>query len=214
MNYCYDVLINISEDNVFNFYEWEDFDPIELVKKIPLYRINSSVLKDFYSCDIKVDKEFLNEIMDKTILKNSKINKTIKYACLLCDCKNALVVEFNDFGEIVGRSNLLLEDESNIIEFIYSYNEIKIKYEKLKNREIKNFLRQEDLIKKVIKLELTSLVENKNYTKLKYLFNEWFGYEESSIDKIKNKIIKELSMSIDNNSFKVYNIIKDSYNNV
>ena len=115
MNYSYDVLINMNEDSLFSFYEWENYDPIELVKKIPIYRVSTKILRDFMLYDVQVTKEFLEENKDKTILKNSKLNKTIKYACLLCDTKNAVVIEFNDNGEVISRSSLLLEDEANII---------------------------------------------------------------------------------------------------
>lgn len=209
MDYCHDILINLEEDKVFNFYEWENYDPIELIKKIPMFRVNSKTLKDFYLYDIVVSLPFLEALKDKTILKNNKLSKTLKYACLLCDCKNVLVVEFNDSGKIVSRSNLLLEDEANIIEFIYSYKESKILYQKEKQRKIINFLRQEELIKKIIGLELKTV----NKSKLKYLFNELFGYEEEDISKIKELIEAELKRGVNSKLKRIYDLIVLSYNN-
>jgi len=202
----------MNEDKEFKFYEWENYDALELIKKIPLYRVNTKTLKDFYLFDVNVSKEFLNSLIDKTIIKNNKLNKTIKYACLLCDTKNSLVVEFNDEGVVSSRSCLLLEDESNIIEFIYNYKESKIDYQKKGLRLLDNNLRQEELIKNVIKVELNTLVANKDMAKLKYLFNEWFGYEENNIDKIKNKISKELDNNYCMEMYNIYEIIKKSYN--
>ena len=110
MDYFYDILINMNEDDVYNFYEWENFDVIEHIKQIPIFRVSTKLFKDFYSNYVQVKEEFLNNILDKTIIKNSKFNKTIKYGCLLCDTKNVLVVEFNDSGEVISRSSLLLEE--------------------------------------------------------------------------------------------------------
>ncbi|MBQ6686949.1 MAG: hypothetical protein IJN03_00305 [Bacilli bacterium] len=213
MDYCHDILINMEEDNVFKFYEWENYDPIELIKKIPIFRVNSKTLHDFYLYDVLVSLTFLESLKDKTILKNNKLNKTLKYACLLCDCKNVLVVEFNDSGKIIGRSNLLLDDEANIIEFIYNYKESKMLYQKEDKIKITNSLRQEEMIKKVIRLELKTVADKKNASKLKYLFNELFGYEENNINKIKELIEAELKLGININLKKIYDLIVLSYNN-
>jgi len=213
MNYFYDVLINMNEDNVFCFYEWENYDPIELIKKIPLYRVSTQTLKDFYMFDIQVTQEFLNSILDKTILKNNKINKTLKYACLLCDTKNSIVVEFNEDGTIISRSNLLLDDEANVLEFIYSYKENKIEYQKKDLLVLNKLLRQEELVRKVINLEFNTMIENNDIAKLKYLFNEWFRNEEDNIIEIKKKIKKELSKDISSKTKEIYDLIMLSYNN-
>ena len=211
MEYCYDILINLNENSAYNFYEWEDYDPIELIKKIPIFRVDSKILKDFYLYNIKVSNDFLNTLSDKTILKNNKINKTLKYACLLCDTKNTLVVEFDEEGNLINRSTLLLEDDANIIEFIYNYKETKINYEKKDLINYKNILRQEEIIKKVIKTEINTLLANKNFLKLKYLFNEWFGYEESDFRKIKNIMFEDLDYKINLITQKIYNLIILSY---
>ena len=213
MNYCYDILININEDSVYKFYEWDKCDPIEFIKKIPLYRVTTNTVKDFLLNNIKVSHEFLNEIKDKTVLKNNKIIKTIEYACVLCDCKNSIVVEFNSFGEVIGRSNLLLEDEINILEFIYSYNELKIPYEKTEKIKISNCLRQEEIVKKVIKLEIETLLKKGEYSKLKYLFNELFDYEENNIEVISKYIKEELKKRLSKKIQKLYDLILLSYSN-
>ena len=212
MNYFYDILINVDEDNIFKFYEWENYDPIEIIKKIPLFRVNTNTLIDFYSYNIKVSQDFLNRILDKTLIKNNKINKTLRYACLLCDSKNTLILEFNDEGNIIGKSSLLLDDELNVLECIYNYNLEKIEYEKLNKRIYSNKVRQEEIIKKVINVELQTLEEKNNISKLKYLFNEVFGYEEDDFSNMKKKM--ENILNIDNNEIvkKIYNLIILSYN--
>lgn len=207
MNYFCDLLINMNEEKVFNFYEWEASDPIELIKKIPIYRVSTKILNDFYLYNIKLSYEFLNLLLDKTVLKNNKVNKTIKYACLLCDTKNTIVVEFNDNGEIISRSNLLLDDESNVLELIYSYKEINLEYKKLNLIKYNNTLRYEEVIKKVIRTEFKTIIEKKDLVKLKYLFTEWFGYEENSVFLIEKKIKNELDGEISLKTKDIYNLI-------
>lgn len=211
MNYFYDVIINMNEDNIFSFYEWENYDSIELVKKIPLFRVSTNTLKDFYVWNIKVSVDFLNEIVDKTILKNNKINKTIKYACLLCDTKNTLVVEFDNDGNVISRSNLLLDDDANVLEFIYSYKVSKIEYEKINFLAVNQLLRKEEQIKKVLKIEFNTIIKNNDLSKLKYLFNEWFGYEEKSVVKITNKIHEELNKEVTLKTKSIYELVVLSY---
>ena len=212
MNYFYDVLININDDKVFSFYEWDNCDPIELIKKIPLYRVNTNTLEDFYLYNIKVNINFINNLLDKTIIKNNKLNKTIKYSCILCDTKNTLVIEFDDDGNLIGRSNLLLDDDAKVLEFIYNYQETKIEYERKTKRVDMLSLRHEDMIKKVINLELYTMLENNNESKLKYLFNEWFGYEENNIDNVVEKIKKELRKDLTSKTKEIYDLIVLSYN--
>lgn len=212
MDYFYDILINMNEENVYSFYEWDISDPIELIKKIPLFRVDTKIIKDFLLYDINIDNDFLKKLEDKTILKNNKLNKTIKYACLLNDTKNSLVVEFDNLGRIISRSCLLLDDDANVLELIYNFKETKIEYKKQKIRNIKKEIRQEKLMKKIIKLEVDTLIENKNYLKLKYIFNEWFGYEESSISKIRDIIYHELNKDLNENIEEIYHLIMLSYN--
>lgn len=212
MDYFYDILINMNEDDIYNFYEWENYDIIEYIKKIPLFRVSTKTLIDFYSNYVQINEEFLINLLDKTVTKNSKLNKTIKYGCLLCDTKNVLVVEFNDCGEVISRSSLLLEDEANILEVIYNYKETNIRYVNLGNRNISQKLRQEKLIKKVIKLEFNTLIDDNNQAKLKYLYNEWFGYNEENLVKIRKNIKEELDADLTQKTKKIYDLIMLSYN--
>jgi len=212
MDYFYDILINMNEDDIYNFYEWENYDIIEYIKKIPLFRVSTKTLIDFYSNFVQINEEFLINLLDKTVTKNSKLNKTIKYGCLLCDTKNVLVVEFNDCGEVISRSSLLLEDEANILEVIYNYKETNITYVNLGNRNISQKLRQEKLIKRVIKLEFNTLIDDNNQAKLKYLYNEWFGYNEENLVKIRKNIKEELDADLTQKTKKIYDLIMLSYN--
>ena len=58
MYYYYDVLLNFgSEEEVYEFYEWDNEDTIEFVKKIPLFRVSTQTLLDQFK--YKTEKAFL-----------------------------------------------------------------------------------------------------------------------------------------------------------
>ena len=69
MNYIYDILLNfIDSERLIEFYEWSESDSFEHIKRIPIYRISSKVMQDICENKIKVSKEFLDEIKNKTNL--------------------------------------------------------------------------------------------------------------------------------------------------
>ena len=115
MTFIYDVLLNFQDKNrLVEFFEWEDNDMLEHVKRIPLLRIPSVDMDHFCFSDVKVDKEFLNRIKGKVLLYKRK--KTTFYGCLFCDLNRVVAVEFSSSGEIIARSCLLLDEEDEVIE--------------------------------------------------------------------------------------------------
>ena len=125
MNYYYDILLNF-QDTYCMFYEWAQDDSIDFIKKIPLFHVDNKTYKDLLTKKIKINSLFLQSILNKTKVKQ---NKLLKYACIFGDGKNALAVEFNDNGIINYKSSILLEDELNINEFMYSIELCKLDYE-------------------------------------------------------------------------------------
>lgn len=214
MNYFYDVILNWSEDYAYHFYEWNDTDGLELIKKIPLIRVKHKVFLDIVSNKIKVDKEFLESIKDKTIISGKNIVNNIVYACLFTDAKNATAVEFNDNGESISYSNLLIDDELNILEVAYDLKEANLNYELIGKKDICKILRQEDAAKKLIRLEINSLYEKKDLVKLKYLYYEYKKKAIDSIEEIYENILDNLDNNFDEDILKLYYIIKLSYHNV
>ena len=170
MDYYYDVLLNF-QDNYTMFYEWDSEDEISYVKKIPLVHVDAKTLVNFISKKIMIDEEFLKLIENKTKLKG---NNTLKYTCIFSDGKNSIALEFQDNGEVLSKSSLILEDELNINEFMYNIMLKKINYKIIKDDEINNETRQDLKIKRILKLEINSIYERKEYgahilkLKLKY----------------------------------------------
>lgn len=210
MNYYYDVLLNF-QDSYYMFYEWDELDNIEFVKKIPLFHVDSKTLNDMISKKLKFEKSFLEQIENKTKVKQ---NKYLKYALLISDDKNSLAIELNDEGLIISKSSLMLEDELNINEFIYSVNKTKIDYKVLENDLFYKEIRQETKIKKILKLEINDMYKNKKYSKLKYIYLEWFNELLESVDTMYKNMLNELNKELTEKEYHIYEILKISYNNV
>lgn len=214
MFYYYDTLLNFTDnlENLYEFYEWEDNDNIEFVKKIPLFKINSATLKTLLKYQVKFNPELVEQIKNKTILKNS--NKVIPYCLLVCDTKNSLALELNSNGEVISRSKLLLGDEINLTEIMFTMKESKIEYEKLAKYETKNYLRQVKKIKQLIYYEIKNLYEKQNISKLKYLYIEWFDEINDDLSTIYKRMCEDLKNSFNDKQQNIYDLIKLSYNQV
>jgi len=210
MNYYYDVLLNY-QDKYFMFYEWDELDVIEFVKKIPLFHVDSKVVIDMISKIFKIEDSFLKQIENKTKLKQ---NKYLKYNCIVSDGKNSLALEFNEDGEVINKSSLMVEDELNINEFIYSIKETKINYEIIKNDIFTKEIRQEIKIKKILKLEINNMYEKKEYSKLKFIYLEWFNEILDNIDTMYNNMLNSIKNKLTEKEYHIYELIKLSYNNV
>ena len=169
---------------------------------------------DILKYKVKINKDFLNVIKDKTILSKKSLNRNLEYACILTDSKNAIAIELDKDGSILYVSKLLLEDENNINEISFTLKKQDIKYTKLTKRNIKNEIRQVRNIKRIIKLELESLIKSQNFSKLSYLYLEWFDKEENNYKKMLQDMLNDLHLNIDDKHLKIYEIIKSSYNKI
>lgn len=210
MYYYYDVLLNFNEENeLYEFYEWEEKDSIEFIKKIPLFRVSTNTLKDFFMYKIKFDSSFLEKIKDKTILKNT--SSSLDFAFLISDTKNALALELNEEGMVISRSKLLLSDENNLNEMMFTMKETKLDYEHLKKYKVRKDIRQIGNIKKIIKCEIDTLYDSNHLSKLKYLYYEWFN----KVNEDKETIVKDMYTLLESNDIKnlerIYDLIKLSY---
>lgn len=214
MNYYYDIILNWNELNAYEFYEWNDFDYLELIKKIPLIKVKHKTLVDLICNKVRVEKEFLEMIKDKTLVSNKKNFKRIDYACLFTDTKNVIALEFNEEGLSISRSNLLIDDDLNVLEVIYGIKETNLNYEILNKIDNEPTLRQEREAKKLILLEINNLYEKKEIDKLKYLYYEYKKENINDIDYIYEQIKSDLDKKLNKEILKLYYIIKLSYHKV
>lgn len=214
MNYACDVILNWSENEILEFYEWDDTDPLELIKKIPIFKVKHKVFLDLFSNISKVNMEFLMSIKDKTIISGKNIVNKIPYAAIFTDNKSVVALEFNYEGVSTNYSKLLIEDELNVLELAYALKETDLALEIIKPLKKDCSLRQEREAKALIELELDSLYEKKDTLKLKYLYYEYKREKEDNIDIIYNTLKEHLTKELNGDILKLYYIIKLSYHNV
>jgi len=213
MNYYYDVILNWCENGAYSFYEWNETDYLELIKKIPIFKVKHKIFMDIMLNNISVDENFLELIKDKTLISGREIKKLL-YVCMFTDGKNVIALEFNQEGLSINRSNLTLDDELNVLEAAYILKEYSLEYVNVSKIDKREVLRQEDEATKLIYLEINNLYKNKDYAKLKYLYYEYKNEKIDDIDIIYNNIISDLKDNFSKNILKLYYIIKLSYHNV
>lgn len=209
MNFYYDIIVNFQENN-YMFYEWEDDDVLDCIKKIPLIQVTTKTLKDLVNNNFMVDKDFLTSIHKKTKLKNG----TLEYAALFVSKNGTLVVEFAQDGSSIVRSYLQVIDECHIQDILYTLPTDKLNY-KIINKIIENKgIRKEEIIKKFINLELNTLYKNKDWEKIVFLYNEWFLKTKSNVAEMIQDMQNKLKSGITDVEVKIYELIKLSYSNV
>lgn len=204
MNYYYDVLLNF-QDVFYMFYEWDESDNIEFIKKIPLFHVDTQMISDAISNTIELNKNFLEQICDKTKLKQNKI---LNYACIISDGKNNIAIECNNNGLIINKSSLTIEDELNINEFIYTINKSKIDYKIISKCKSFKETRQELKIKKFLDLEIKDIYNKKNYSKLKYIYLEWFNEILDNNEVMYNNMLNKIKDKLSSREYHIYELIK------
>lgn len=199
----YDILLNFQDSNrVYEFFEWNNQDEIEHIKKIPMFRVDSSFLDDVLKYKINIDKKTLDKIYKKTEVFNHDRIGVIDYACLFTDGYKVVAVEFNNEGKSIYKSSLLLDEEDEVLEFSNEIEKIDISYTRM-NKVIKELFltREEEFRKNYLLRELRSANKNKEYEKINYLYEEI--YPDSKEDSaFKYKILVD---DISNNYRDCYN---------
>ena len=213
MNYYYDIILNWS-DLAYEFYEWNDTDYLELIKKIPLIKVKHKTFLDLANNQVKVEESLLKLIEDKTLVSEKKNFKRIEYAALFTDAKNVIAIEFNHEGLSISRSKLLIDDELNVLEVMYGLKETMINVEIIEKLESDRTIRQVKDAKRLILLEINTLYQNKEKDKLRYLYYEYKKENIDDIDYIYHNIINDLNHEFNRDILKLYYIIKLSYHNV
>lgn len=204
MNYIYDILVNMKE-NLYDFYDWDKNDDISHLRKIPLFRVDNKTYNDLINCKVKVSKDFLTKIFNKTEeFKNKKIN-FIKYESLFSNGLDSICIKFNDDGISNSKSKLIINENEEVLEVSEKIEEEKIKYSVIKKEQNSELRTRNDIkIEKYINKELNT----NNIEKLKYLFYECFNEKEENREIIIKKINKSLINNWDYMSSKIYDFFK------
>ena len=210
MIYTYDILLNWTKgERLKEFYEWTLEDDLEHIKKMPIIRIRESLLKDLLTSKIKIDKTFLSKIKYKTESYFHNEIDVIDYAVIVTTEKKSLALELDNEGNVMYKSSLLIDEEEEILEIGEDLVVMDIPYEVIsKTNNISYLTRKEEEERRFLTKEIKKIKQNKEKSKLNYLYKEFFIDDvESFNDKL---TILEKEISKDYNSFhhKLYNLLK------
>ena len=176
---------------------------------MPIIRVKDIMLKSLLTSKIKIEKTFLSKIKDKTESYFHNEIDVIDYAVIVTTSKKSLALELDDEGNVMYRSSLLIDEEEEILEIGEDLVIMDIPYEVItKNKKVSYLTRKEEEEKKFLIKEMKKIKQNKEESKLNYLYKEFFIDDvESFNDKL---TILEKEISKDYNSFhhKLYNLLK------
>lgn len=202
MTYVYDLLINLN-DYDYKFYEWEEDDDIEYLKKGVLLKVSDYIYKKFLTNNIIIGNKTLELIKDKTcILKNKRI-ENITYMGIFTNGKDAIGLTFSFNGEILEKTRFTIQDELELLEISSSLKYTKIDYKKITDNDYSiSFISREDRKNMNIILNELRIIKNDN-EKINYLYYEWFNKKSES-----NNVYEELIGDIKNNYIDNKNFLK------
>lgn len=207
MNYIYDILVNLN-DVAYDFFDWNEGDNIEHIRKIPLFKVKSSMLKELKKDEIILDHTIMDKIKDRTEIFTQDTVECAQFASLFSDGMEVVALEFNPQGKVIGRSRLLVDEELEVLEVVNRINEGKISYQILKQNFINSFkTRQEMEIMNYINNELKQIKKD-DLEKIKYLYYECFNEKEDNPEVIMKKMKVELKKNWNNIYPKIYNFFK------
>ncbi len=214
MIYIYDILLNFMDSrNCLEFFEWDQNDDIEHVKKIPLFRVSKEMMKAVYGGDV-ILKEGLSEIKDRTEIFGRDDVRFVPYACLFSDGRHCMAVEFDETGKSVYKSGLLLDEEEEILDIADRLDERTFSYQVLESDRKKEFLtRREKKICIFLRHEIEDAYKKNDCSKLQYLYAEYGGVEESDMNAVYRHLVESLDQFLDDRHYRLYHLLKLSHSN-
>lgn len=186
MNFIYDIVLNFNKD-YYDFFEWNKKDSIINIKKIPLFIVNNDIFNSMKYDYVSVNTSFIDSIRDKTYTYNrQKIGNT----CLLSNGKQVIGVLFNDKGDLIKKSSLLLDEEEEVLDEIYSNEVTDIEIVKIKKVKINDNTNRIQKEKKDFLIRY--ITKENNDVNLKYLYYDYFEKDEEDSNIIRDCLINEI----------------------
>lgn len=201
MNFIYDIVLNFNKD-FYNFFEWNKNDNIINVKKIPIFLIDNDTFISMKYDNVIVSKDFIDLIRDKTY---TYTRSKLGISCLISNNKEVIAVLFNDNGNLIKRSSLMLDEEEEVLDEIENDSLYKINIIKRRKVNIENVNRN---IKEKKDFLIKYINEEKNDINLKYLYYDYFEKDENNIKTIKNDLIKEIKNNWNKKLNNFYDTVK------
>ena len=186
MNFIYDIVLNFNKD-YYDFFEWNKKDSIINIKKIPLFIVNNDIFNSMKYDIVSVNNNFIDSIKDKTYTYN---RQKIGNACLLSNSKQVIGVLFNDKGDLIKRSSLLLDEEEEVLDEIYSDEVTNIDIIKIKKGKCSDSTNRVQKEKKDFLIRYIN--REKNNLNLKYLYYDYFEKDEDNSNVIRESLINEI----------------------
>ena len=202
MKYIYDIVVNFNE-KYYDFFEWNEKDNIEYIKKIPIIKVSNSVIRDLKVNKIVLREDFIKNIYNKTEVYMDFGIGTIEYACLFSSNDSCIVVEFNHKGISIYKSDLLIDEAIDIINYCKKMKEHSFEYKIIDCIKVDFITRDEIYMMNFIKRELKEC----SLDKLKYLYYECFNNKCDS----DSKIIVDLEKYMNIYPSKLFNLLMLSY---
>lgn len=195
MNYIYDITINLSKNNLYEFYEWREEDVPEFILKIPLYRVDKETFLDLKYNNVIATKEFLLKNFDKTEVYTPNAINLIRYCALFACDESVIAVEFDSDGNSYMKSNLSVEEENEVIECArllkYTILDYKVKS---KNSSKDKYVTRKELENKDFAInKINTIYKNCEEMKLKYIFFEIYNEKLDDCEKIYSKLINVIN---------------------
>ena len=97
-------------------------------------------------------------------------------------------------GKVIYSSSLLLDEEEEVLEICDTLQKLDVEYQ-TDNKDLDKSLltRREEKKKNFVEKDLIYTYKNKNYTKLKYLYSECFGNDDTSYKEKFNRLVYSIN---------------------
>ncbi len=200
--YIYDILLNFKNSN-YDFFDWNLNDAIVHIKKIPIIKVSSLDMNKIYNYDFLLDTSILN----KTEYYTKRNISTNKKSCIFTDGNLAMAVLFKNNQSFL-RSNLLIDEEEEVLKMSKKMSFKKIDYKLLNKKVIDPFKTRKQINSQFY---LCKKLKKLNDQELSYLYFDFYNKREKNrstmLEKIENEINNNvLSHDVINNFLKLISI--------
>ena len=180
-------------------------------KRINLIKITSETYNRLLDSKVIVDDDFLLSIFNKCEYYENRNIETIPYAVMVTDEYRVMALILDMNGKITKYSSLLLDEEEDVLDISRRLGILKINYKVIDKKESNDTLtRYENHILKYIRNDINNCYKEKDISKLKYLYYEYFNKNGYNFEEMYQKLIKELS-NVNEKHRNLYDLIKLSY---
>ena len=171
MTYIYDVTLNFNEV-LYDFFEWNNSDNLIHVRKIPIFKVSNDTFLNVLTYEVQLSDEILYKIKDKTDTYGKKTKSFT--SCLIRNEDNIIALKFDDNGISKQVSNIIIEEELDILEIRVSMTK-SFEYKTLNKRKFLTSTRYDSVNRTYLQKQINSLNIDNDREKIKYLYFEYFG---------------------------------------